>query len=57
LGLKLTSGDMQHHVYSLCYDGKLFTCPIDKDFKVHRVLDVGTGTGIWAIDYGKPRNI
>jgi len=44
--------DLQHHVYSLCYDGKLTTVPIDKDFQVHRVLDVGTGTGIWAIDYG-----
>lgn len=43
--------DLQHHIYSLAYGGKLFLCPIDKDYKVHRVLDVGTGTGIWAIDY------
>lgn len=32
-------------------DGKLYTAPIPKDQKIHRVLDVGTGTGIWAIDY------
>jgi cyclopropane fatty-acyl-phospholipid synthase-like methyltransferase len=32
-------------------DGKLYTAPIPKEQKIHRVLDVGTGTGIWAIDY------
>lgn len=35
----------------MTYDGKLFTAPIDTK-KTFRVLDVGTGTGIWAIDYG-----
>jgi hypothetical protein len=35
----------------MTFGGKLFTSRIDKN-KVHRVLDVGTGTGIWAIDYG-----
>lgn len=44
--------DMQHHIYALTYDGKLMTCPIDPEFQIHRVLDVGTGTGVWAIDYG-----
>ncbi|CZR56285.1 related to methyltransferase [Phialocephala subalpina] len=43
--------NLQHHIYSLAYKGKLFLCPIDKDYTIHRVLDVGTGTGIWAIDY------
>jgi len=28
-------------------------CPIPKEQQLHRVLDVGTGTGIWAIDFGK----
>ncbi|RDL31152.1 S-adenosyl-L-methionine-dependent methyltransferase [Venustampulla echinocandica] len=44
--------DLQHHIYSLMNGGKLFTCPIAKDKSIHRVLDVGTGTGIWAMDYG-----
>ncbi len=40
--------DLQHHLFLLTLDGKLFTAPIPK---VNRVLDVGTGTGIWAIDF------
>ena len=44
--------DLQHHIYSLMYDTKLHKVVFDKDKPVHRVLDVGTGTGIWAIDYG-----
>jgi len=47
--------DLQHHLLLLNYDGKLFICPMDKDKQIHRVLDVGTGTGIWAIDYGEPQ--
>ncbi|KAK2004877.1 TAM domain methyltransferase [Colletotrichum falcatum] len=31
--------------------GDLFLAPVDKD-KTHRILDVGTGTGIWAIEVG-----
>lgn len=31
--------------------GKLFLAPIQQD-KTHRILDVGTGTGIWAIEVG-----
>jgi cyclopropane fatty-acyl-phospholipid synthase-like methyltransferase len=43
--------DLQHHLFSLTLDGKLFNAPIPKDKRLHRVLDVGTGTGIWAIDF------
>ncbi|RDW65158.1 hypothetical protein BP5796_09850 [Coleophoma crateriformis] len=43
--------DLQHHLWQLTFDGKIFTAPINEK-KLHRVLDVGTGTGIWAIDMG-----
>lgn len=29
----------------------MFTAPIPKEKRLHRVLDIGTGTGIWAIDF------
>jgi SAM-dependent methyltransferase len=42
--------DLQHHIFGLTLDGKLTTAPIE-EAKLHNVLDVGTGTGIWAIDF------
>ena len=33
-------------------NGKLFTAPIPKQQQLQHVLDVGTGTGIWALDFG-----
>jgi len=45
--------DLQHHIFYLTFAGKLgLSPPNDKDTKVGRVLDLGTGTGIWAMDYG-----
>ncbi|KDN68753.1 putative methyltransferase domain-containing protein [Colletotrichum sublineola] len=41
--------DMQHHCWQLTWDGKL--CMSPKNNGANRVLDVGTGTGIWAMDY------
>lgn len=38
---------------TLTFDGKLFTSPAGEDKQLHRVLDAGTGTGIWAMDFGK----
>ncbi|KAF4449578.1 hypothetical protein F53441_7145 [Fusarium austroafricanum] len=41
--------DITHHVLTLLLDGKLSIVPLKDD--IQRVLDVGTGTGIWAIDF------
>jgi len=39
--------DLHHHVFSLVLSGRLFRAPINNP---QRVLDFGTGTGMWAID-------
>lgn len=39
---------MQHHIYTLLLGGELYTAPIGAN--PQRILDIGTGTGIWAID-------
>lgn len=41
--------DISHHIYLLALQGRLYTSPIDTKSPL-RVLDIGTGTGIWAID-------
>ncbi|RDW57070.1 hypothetical protein BP6252_13885 [Coleophoma cylindrospora] len=41
--------DMQHKLCLMTLNGKLHLAPIKKD--PHHVLDIGTGTGIWAIDF------
>ncbi|BDD58241.1 hypothetical protein MAP00_003532 [Monascus purpureus] len=41
--------DFLHHIYGLILDGKLQKAPIDQN--IQRVLDIGTGTGIWAIEF------
>ncbi|KAF2457406.1 S-adenosyl-L-methionine-dependent methyltransferase, partial [Lineolata rhizophorae] len=43
--------DMQHAMQTLLLDNKLFWAPIGSD--VQQVLDLGTGTGIWAIDFAE----
>ncbi|KAK7409266.1 hypothetical protein QQX98_008576 [Neonectria punicea] len=46
--------DLQHHIFYLTLDGKLgLAPPNDPNSKVSRVLDLGTGTGIWAMDFGE----
>ncbi|KZL74055.1 methyltransferase domain-containing protein [Colletotrichum tofieldiae] len=45
--------DLQHHIFDLSFDGKLGLSPPNApEAKAGRVLDLGTGTGIWAMDYG-----
>ena len=41
--------DMQHHLYRIALDDQLFLAPM-VDTNVRNVLDVGCGTGLWAID-------
>ncbi|OJJ51813.1 hypothetical protein ASPZODRAFT_469364 [Penicilliopsis zonata CBS 506.65] len=41
--------DFLHHIYNVVFGGKLYLAPL-KDV-TGRVLDLGTGTGIWAIDF------
>jgi SAM-dependent methyltransferase len=43
--------DMIHHVYYRALHDRLFLAPIDPSQGL-RVLDIGTGTGIWPIDLG-----
>lgn len=39
--------DILHHVMTMALDGALARAPIKEG--LHRVLDLGTGTGIWVI--------
>ncbi|KAK8204162.1 SAM dependent methyltransferase [Phyllosticta paracitricarpa] len=41
--------DICHHLCNLTLDGQLFLAPIGD--KPQRVLDVGTGTGLWAMAF------
>ncbi|KAJ5817017.1 hypothetical protein N7447_009250 [Penicillium robsamsonii] len=43
--------DLLHHVRNLVLNGRLFRAPLDNH--IPRVLDIGTGTGIWAIDFAE----
>ncbi|KAF2732352.1 S-adenosyl-L-methionine-dependent methyltransferase [Polyplosphaeria fusca] len=41
--------DLLHHIFLLLLNGKLYDAPLPNP--PSRVLDLGTGTGIWAIDF------
>ncbi|KKA16340.1 hypothetical protein T310_10074 [Rasamsonia emersonii CBS 393.64] len=41
--------DLVHHIYRLLLGGRLHLAPIKPN--PQRVLDLGTGTGIWAMDF------
>jgi SAM-dependent methyltransferase len=43
--------DLQHTVFKLTMDEKLFFAPLNKE-KIHNILDIGTGTGRWANEIG-----
>ncbi|KAF9891047.1 hypothetical protein FE257_004982 [Aspergillus nanangensis] len=40
--------DLSHHIYRMLLKGELCRAPVKN---AGRVLDIGTGTGIWAIDF------
>lgn len=41
--------DLQHHLWRLSLDGALYLSPLPPS--TNSVLDLGTGTGIWAIEF------
>ncbi|KAF9873172.1 hypothetical protein CkaCkLH20_09335 [Colletotrichum karsti] len=43
--------DLQHHLFLLTFDDRLHLAPLDTENPPQRVLDIGTGTGIWAADF------
>lgn len=43
--------DLVHHIYRLLLGGRLHLAPIKPN--PQRVLDLGTGTGIWAMDFAE----
>ncbi|KAI4861787.1 S-adenosyl-L-methionine-dependent methyltransferase [Hypoxylon rubiginosum] len=46
---QLQSQDITHHYLTLLLGDKIFLAPIPDN--VEKVLDIGTGSGIWAIDF------
>jgi len=47
--MELDRLDLQHHLFRMTLDGSLHRAPLAKD--IHNVLDVGTGTGLWPIEF------
>ena len=48
--------DLTHHVWKSVLDGELISEAVKEGLSskpggVQRVLDLGTGTGIWAVDF------
>ena len=42
--------DINHHLFLMTLSGELYLAPITPS--PHRILDIGTGNGLWAIDMG-----
>ena len=49
--------DLQHHLFTLTLGGQIYSSPIGKMENLHKILDVGTGTGVWAMDLGMCPNV
>ncbi|KAI9698865.1 MAG: hypothetical protein M1820_007372 [Bogoriella megaspora] len=48
--IELDRLDLQHHLWELSMNGRLYQAPVQN---MHNCLDVGAGTGIWAIDFAE----
>lgn len=42
--------DLQHEMFLFTFGRKLYNAPLEKE-QLKEVLDLGTGTGIWAVDF------
>lgn len=42
--------DLQHYTWKLTFDGNFGRVPLTSGDRLRRILDVGTGTGIWAME-------
>lgn len=43
--------ELQHQIWDTCLTGRLSLCPLNESPR--NVLDIGCGTGAWAIDFAK----
>ncbi|KAI1969938.1 hypothetical protein LOZ35_003473 [Ophidiomyces ophidiicola] len=43
--------EMEHRLFRLVLEGRLYLSPLTKDLR--KVLDLGTGTGSWALDFAQ----
>ena len=48
--MELTMADLQHQLFLMTVNNRLSLAPVSPH--VRNVLDIGTGTGIWALDFG-----
>lgn len=42
--------DLQHHLFRMTMNGSLYAAPVSNP---QNVLDIATGTGIWAIEFAE----
>jgi hypothetical protein len=43
--------ELQHYIWRISLSGRLYLAPVNKD--LHRALDVGTGSGKWAMEFAE----